>query len=61
MDFDMETQKMGMVFRFVSDVLSVITISGHERKVRAYMADGMSRCDAEYQVSIDDNECYIHA
>lgn len=57
----MEARKMGMVFRLASDVLSVITISGHERKVRAYMADGMSRGDAEHQVSMDDNECYIHA
>ena len=57
----MEARKMGMVFRFVSDALSVVAISGHERKVRAYMASGMSRGDAEHQVSMDDNECYIHA
>ena len=57
----MEARKMGMVFRVASDVLSVIAISGHERKVRSYMATGMSRSDAEHQVSVDDNECYIHA
>lgn len=57
----MEARKMGMVFQFASDVLSVIAISGHERKVRAYMASGMSRGDAEHQVSVDYNECYIHA
>ncbi len=57
----MEARKMGMVFRFVSDALSVVAISGHERKVRAYMASGMSRGDAEHQVSMDNNECYIHA
>lgn len=57
----MEARKMGIVFRFATDVLAKVALSGHERKVRSYMALGMTRDDAEHQVSMDDNACYIHA
>lgn len=57
---NMEMRKMGMVFRLAADVLAMVVVSGHERKIRSYMAAGMCRDDAEQQVSVD-NECYIHA
>lgn len=57
----METRNMAMVFRLAAGVLAMVVVSGHERKIRSYMASGMCREDAEQQVSVDQNECYIHA
>ena len=57
----METRNMAMVFRLAAGVLAMVAVSGHERKIRSYMASGMCREDAEQRVSVDQNECYIHA
>lgn len=57
----MEMRKMGVVFRVAGCVLASLYVSGHERKIRGYMSLGMCRREAEHRVSMDENECYIHA